>query len=227
VSRHLFVPHAAAVARTDAAVARPPKEAVVGVHVRSVILLKKNGGLRQPACGSELSCAHVMRASGFLDCVERVRKLSATAGYATSRVYVAADNAMVRQEALAVWGNETLVPAPPHLFQGSESRGKMYTVRSSAATTGALDEMLLLSRGSDGLVVWDLEESSFSAVVASWAAHLARSGAAPDGRRRWLGVHVVSRGCKRIPDEEVDPAVFAAYLPAERGAEVRATERKV
>ena len=66
--------------------------------------------------------------------------------------------------------------------------------------------MLLLSR-TDGLVVWDLRESSYSAVAASWAAHRVteelRSGTRAG--RAWLGVHLASSGCARLTDAQVDP----------------------
>jgi hypothetical protein len=80
---------------------------------------------------------------------------------------------------------------------------------------GALDELLLLSR-LDALIVWDLKDSTYSAAAASWAAHRAagqRHGAARP--RPWRGVYSVARGCTRIPDREVEPAVGYLFAKGE------------
>ena len=210
VSRHLFVPHGAASARADVLSARKAREAIIGVHVRSTILLALHKDRREAACGRSVDCEHILQAYGFLECVARVRNASAVAGYASSRVYMAADNAMVRSEARKVWGAQDLVPTPAYLYTGREVRGKMVTTRGALATAGAVDEMLLLER-TDGIVVWDLKDSTYSAAAASWAAHRARGDTTGAGseqtRRAWLGVHIASRGCERIPDDQVDPAV--------------------
>ena len=78
----------------------------------------------------------------------------------------------------------------------------MTTVRG-AATSGAIDEMLLLSR-LDGLIVWDLKDSTFSAAAASWGTHLRTRS------RPWLGVHLVAEGCACVKDSDVEPATHPA-----------------
>ena len=207
VSKHLFAPHAAISARADVTSIRKPDEAVIGVHVRSTLLLALHKDRRTAACGKSLECEHILQTYGFLDCVAKVRNASHHAGFQSSRVYVAADNAMVRTEALKAWGKDDLLPVPPYLYAGREARGKMITLRGTLATAGAVDEMLLLAR-ADAIVVWDLLDSTYSATAASWAAHRAggqRIDADAARKRAWVGVYVASRGCKRIPDAEVDP----------------------
>lgn len=201
-SRHFFVPHAATSHRAELASANVTAgvmmdmdrvhPAVIGVHVRSTILFALHKNYKANADS-------VLRTFGFIDCVAKVRNASAGAYAGGSRVYIAGDSPMVRKEALRVWGAEgELVPPPSYLFAGREVRGHMTTNRGFLATSGAIDEMLLLSR-LDGLIVWDLRESTYSAAAASWAAHR-------EGRTRpWLGVHVVSQGCTRLPDSEVEP----------------------
>ena len=206
VSRHLFVPHKNASARADNASVRSPTEAIIGVHVRSTILLALHKERHNAACGSTIECGNLMEAYGFLDCIAKVRNASVVAGYATSRVYLAADNAMVRKEALKALGESNLVPTPSYLFPSRESRKKMAAIRGALATLGAVDEMLLLAR-TDGLVVWDLADSTYSAAAASWAAHRAGRQPAHASGRTWLGVHVASRSCAQLPDAEVDPAI--------------------
>ena len=80
----------------------------------------------------------------------------------------------------------------------------MTTLRGAGLTSSAIDEVLLLSR-TDGLVVWDLRESSYSAVAASWAAHRVteelRSGTRAGA---WLGVSS-RRAAARGADAQVDP----------------------
>ena len=227
VSRHLFVPHGAASARADFLSARKSSEAVIGVHVRSTILLALHKDRRDAACGQSVDCEHILRAYGFLECVAKVRNASAVAGYASSRVYMAADNAMVRTEARKVWGKQDLVPTPAYLYTGREMRGKMVTTRGALATAGAVDEMLLLER-TDGIVVWDLKESTYSASAASWAARRAGGHAAGAGsertRRAWLGVHIASRGCEQIPNALVDPPVHDAVLAGEWNAAMLTVE---
>ena len=95
------------------------------------------------------------------------RDASRAAGYATSKIYVAADNPTVRSEAIAALGESSLVPPPKYLFTGQEQRGRMTTIRGAVSTAGAVDELLLLSR-LDALVIWDLKDSSYSAVAASF-----------------------------------------------------------
>ena len=221
VSRHLFVPHAAVSARADAASVRSEGEAVIGVHVRSTILLALHKERREAACGSASECAHILRTYGFLECIAKVRNASAAAGFASSRVYLAADNAMVRAEALRALGEKQLVPTPTYLFPSRERRGKMVTTRGALATAGAVDDMLLLAR-TDGLIVWDLKDSSYSATAASWAAHRAGGQSSHDGdhgrrHRAWLGVHVASRGCQRLADAEVEPPAHALVQVGVKG----------
>jgi hypothetical protein len=210
VSRHLFVPHSAAIARADDASLRPASQAVIGVHVRSTILLALHKDRRVAACGSSVACPNILRAYGFLECIAKVRNASAAAGYATSRVYVGADNPMVRTEALGAFGEHDLVPTPSYLFTGHEARGKMTTMRGAVSTSGAVDEMLLLAR-SDALVVYDLVDSTYSAAAASWAAHRVGQTSAR-ASRTWLGVYVASQGCTRLPDAEVDPPTHSTVL---------------
>ena len=206
ISRHLLVPHTAATARANEASVRTPTEAIIGVHVRSTILLALHKDRRVAACGTSLECANLLKTFHFLDCIANVREAAIKAGYSTSRVYVAADNAMVRSEARRALGNSSIVPTPSYLVPGREARGKMTTLRGAGLTSSAIDEVLLLSR-TDGLVVWDLRESSYSAVAASWAAHRVteelRSGTRAG--RAWLGVHLASSGCARLTDAQVDP----------------------
>ena len=209
VSRHLFVPHNASTNRVDAAVEsnlQPTGVAVIGVHVRSTILLAlhKDVQRRNNVSTSASSLNGLLRAYGFIDCIARVRNASTSAGYSSSRVYIAADNPLVRIEAAdALGGSWNILPPPTYLFTGREARGRMTTVRGSVSTAGAVDEMMLLTR-LDGLIVWDLKDSSYSAVAASWAAHRSRSPMA-EAARPWLGVHASSTGCTRIPDAEIDP----------------------
>ena len=208
ISRHLFVPHRAAAKRADVASERAAGLAVIGVHVRSTILLALHKDRREAAT------AHgILRTYGFLDCIAKVRNASAAAGYAASRVYVAADSPLVRTEALAALGEREIVPPPADLFTGREVRGRMTTSRGALATVGAVDELLLLAR-LDGLVVWDLTDSTYSAAAASWAAH--RVGGQPtvhgaERTRPWMGVHVASRGCERLPDVEAEPPVHKVF----------------
>lgn len=207
VSKHLFRAHSGAMRDADKASVRKESEAVIGIHVRSTILLALHKDRREAACGKDLSCKHILSTYGFLSCIDKVRNASAAAGYASSRVYVAADNNMVRVEASDTLGKETLVPRPSYFLAGQEGRGKMTTKRGVVATTGAVHEMLLLAR-TDGIIVWDFEDSTYSAVAASWAAHHVNQK--KGGERRWLGVHLASRGCERVPDALVDPHVSKA-----------------
>ena len=205
LSRRLFVPKNTTTLRTRAFASKILNEssvAVIGVHVRSTLLLALHKERRTNATANG-----ILRTYGFLDCIASVRSASAAAGYASSRVYVAADNPMIRTEATAALGEHSLVPPPAELFTGREQRGKMTTIRGMVATMGAVDEMLLLSR-LDGLVIWDLKDSTYSAVSASWAAH--QVGVEPAERREqtrrpWLGVHVAASSCARLADAEVEP----------------------
>lgn len=206
VSRHFFVPHPQASLRADVTIANvkssAPGElrAVIGVHVRSTILLALHKERH-----ANVTSDGVMRAYGFLDCIALVRNKSQAAGFAGgSRVYLAADNPQLRQEALRAFpGPNELVQPPDYLYTGRESRGKMTTVRGAVATSGAIDEMLLLSR-LDGLIVWDLKDSTFSAAAASWGTHLRTRS------RPWLGVHLVAEGCACVKDSDVEPATHPA-----------------
>ena len=118
VSQHLFVPNAIASTRANNVSVRVSSEAVVGVHVRSTILLALHKDKRDAACGkSKGTCEQLLRTYGFLDCLAKVRNASMRGGYQTSRVYVAADNAMVRAEATQVLG-DGLLPTPPYLYAG-------------------------------------------------------------------------------------------------------------
>ena len=91
---------------------RTPTEAIIGVHVRSTILLALHKDRRVAACGTSLECANLLKTFHFLDCIANVREAAIKAGYSTSRVYVAADNAMVRSEARRALGNSSIVPTP-------------------------------------------------------------------------------------------------------------------
>jgi hypothetical protein len=202
ISRHLFRPHSAAVERVTAAIERNRSVAVIGVHVRSTILLALHKDRRDAA-----TKYGVLKTYGFLDCIEKVRNASLAAGYASSRVYVAADNPSVRLETTAALGERDVIPPPAFLYTGQERRGKMTTVRGAVATGGAVDEMLLLSR-LDGLIVWDLKDSTYSAVAASWTAHRVggqRVASASASQRPWMGVHTTSNACERLNDAQVEP----------------------
>ena len=121
------------------------------------------------------------------------------------RIYLAADNPLLREEAMDNLSCQHCAAAW-HLYTGREARGRMTTIRGAVSTAGAVDEMLLLTR-LDGLIVWDLKDSTYSAVAASWAAH--RVGIQPEATlrqpRKWLGVYTTIHGCVRIPDAEVEP----------------------
>ena len=220
ISKHLFKPHASVSARADAASVRTPSEAVVGVHVRSTILLALHKDKRDAACKKgKAACEQILSTYGFLECVAKVRNASARGGYETSRVYIAADNAMVREEALRAFEKDDVLPTPSYLYAGHEMRGKMVTTRGAVATAGAVDEMLLLAR-TDAVIVWDLTDSTYSAAAASWAAHRAGGQRVNStSARPWLGVYVVSRGCQRIPDADVDPPTHKQMMATGPGAE--------
>ena len=208
-SRHWYMPRAAAVRRADAEIARhrQPGVAVIGVHVRSVILLALHKERR-----TNVAARGVMQTYGFIDCIAKLRNHTArAAGYASSRVYVAADGPAVWAEAAAALGKDVVVPPPSYVYAGREMRGKMVTARGDLATGGAIDEMLLLAR-TDALVVWDLADSTYSAAAASWAVHRAGGQRAQHERSRtWLGVYFASRACERVPDADVEPATGPSF----------------
>ena len=208
ISRHLFVPRNASTHRANAAIERTlePDVAVIGVHVRSTILLALHKERRVNVSSSVSSLKGLLSAYGFLECISAVRNESIAAGYKSSRIYLAADNPLLREEAMDNLGAANIVPPPGYLYTGREARGRMTTIRGAVSTAGAVDEMLLLTR-LDGLIVWDLKDSTYSAVAASWAAH--RVGIQPEATlrqpRKWLGVYTTIHGCVRIPDAEVEP----------------------
>ena len=162
----------------------PSRTAIIGVHVRSTILLSKMPSIPR-------SAALVFSRAGFAKCVQSVRNLSTEkAGYMSSRVYVGADNPGVRKEALSMLGEGAMVPPPGYVLTANEREGHMTTMRNSGSTIGALDEILLLAR-ADALIVWNLVDSTYSAVAASWATHGAEGHAARPPGRPWLA----SSGC--------------------------------
>ena len=220
LSYHLLVPRIKRIELADESMSSTTNIAVVGVHVRMVILLaytvkRLNATLQSiPAAVSVPSPEHILRDFGFLDCIAKVRAQIKADGEqaAPSRVYLAADNHAVRVEANATLGVNVLLPPPRHIMLGAERRGKMVTRRGSLATQGALDELLILAR-TNAMVVWDLKDSTYSAVASSWAAHRAAGQSRGGGRtsRPWWGVYLVAHGCQRVPDAEVEPRMAPLF----------------
>ena len=232
ISRHLFVPHEHNSRRAEMAIEQNASGTLIGVHVRMVILLALHGAQFRAASGEAAAAAAaiadtahgqthgtavskhahqsvnsrpgVLRVYGFLDCIAKVRNASAAGSDTASRVYVASDNPSMRAEATAALGSVVMAP-PPHILVGHEKPREMAKKRGVIATAGALDEMLILAR-TDAIIVWDLEDSTYSAVAASWAAHRVHSRSS-----QWHGVYIVSQGCKRIPDEMVEPPAHTIF----------------
>ena len=208
-SRHLFSPRASSVGRADTFIsrARGEGEALIGVHIRAALLSRVRSSFR--------SASTVFSHAGFAKCVAKLRNHTAPeAGYSHSRVYVAADVAAVRQQALDILGEAALVEPPSYISPSKEREHHFSTIRGNATTAGALEEMLLLAR-ADAIIVWDMVDSTYSAVAASWAAH--RAAGQRSNRRAWMGVFDVSKGCKRVPDEQVEPPTHWHFLPGVKG----------
>ena len=220
LSSRLLVPHEHFVSRADkwmaslranvsGAAAGPV--AIIGVHVRSVLLEFVAKSLKGTTATGEL-----LDKSGFMDCIHSVRNAARAAGFAASKVYLSSDvsghsNHRLEGPLEEELGADSVAETPQYIKRASELVRRMTSVRGYVSTRGALDEMLLLAR-SDAMVVWDLRVSSYSAVAASWAVHRAAGQDVIGERPRpWLGVHIVDEGCARMPDDEVDPPVtFAA-----------------
>ena len=206
VSRHLLVPNSLLAGLADSALTYSPGVALIGIHVRSVLLLALHQ--TQQTSAKQSTARGVLKAYGFLDCIAMLRdSVARAAGYEASKVYVAADNPDVHSDALELLGPSVVLPRPAHVFPPNERPRHMTTRRGQLATGGALNEMLLLAR-MDGLIVWDLQDSTYSTAAASWATH--RAAGQPlreESSRPWLGVHAVANGCKRVPDALIEPGL--------------------
>ena len=213
LSHHLFVPKEQLVQAADRFVfeqTRGHADALIALHVRESHL---SGKANQTTRKWSFQGTNPWRTSGkFIRCVEKVRSLAHAAGYAKSRVYIAADQRGVRERAKQLIGSAVLAPAH---CGSSCANGKtelpndigLAPSRSPAATVLALKELLVLAR-SDALLVWNLQYSTFSAVAAAWATHGAGGQKLPIARPR-LGVFLVGRGgnCSRMADR-VEPPVY-------------------
>lgn len=224
MSRRLFVPRPSRMSRVDeymaslradgASDARTTSKgtAIIGVHVRSVLLETVNSKMH-----NAIHSGRLLEDSGFITCIASVRSAAREAGYAASKIYLASDVKTFHPVLQKKFGNSSVVKTPEFVVYVEEGRRRMTSPRGSLTIGGALDELLLLAR-TDAIVAWDLQLSSYSAVAASWATHRA-GGQAGERTRPWLGVHAVASGCSRIADNEVEPPGMLIRLASEAAVE--------
>ena len=205
-SRLMLVPKPDAVRRADRFVSEQTTSgtaALIALHVRQSLI---SGRANRSTGKFDSRLADPWPSSSrFMRCLADVRARAREAGYASSRIYVAADQVSVRERARQLLG-DSVVPAHCGGRCTLPNDTGLAPQRTTADVRAALSELLVLAR-ADALLVWNLRYSTYSAVGATWAAH--RAAGQPLARSRyWLGVWCVQCGCKRIRDEDVQPAMW-------------------
>ena len=206
-SRRMLIPKLDAVRRANRFVSEQTAggtAALIALHVRQSLI----SGRANRATGKwdSLSADPWPSSKLFTRCLADVRARASEAGYASSRIYVAADQVSVRERARQLLGERSVAPAHCGGRCTLPNDTGLAPQRTTTDVRAGLSELLVLAR-ADALLVWNLRYSTYSAVAATWAAH--RGAGQPLTRsRHWLGVWCVRCGCKRVRDEDVQPAMW-------------------
>ncbi len=175
----------------------PHRTALIGIHIRARFLEGRTyDHIRSSSNVSFSGRFYTLFARSFMPCVAKVRAIAQSAGFNHSRVYVAADNDIVRQGAQSSLGPDYISP-PSWLSKATPTTFDEMSLaprRTSAQNRAAFDELLVLSR-MDAMVVSSMRQSTYSSVAASWFAHRAGGSQLPPG----LGVFVAGSRCQHIP----------------------------
>ena len=179
-TRSLLVPLPSITRRVDHFIAglrsTSHRTALGGVHIRARFL--ETATYNQIQRSSNLTSVsgkfeHLF-AKGFRKCVEQVRSIAHSQGFNRSRVYIAADNDIVRDGAQSILGADFITV--PTWINGSipatADEISLSPRRSNDQKRAAFDEMLVPAR-MDAIVVRSMKQSTYSSVAASWFAHRA------------------------------------------------------
>ena len=183
----------------------PHRTALIGVHIRARFVESQTyDNIRSSSSSSKSSDTFAASfANRFLSCVANVRTLAQSNGFNRSRVYVAADNDLVRRGAQSSLGPDYISP-PSWISDAVPTTSDEMSLapkRTEVQNRAAFDELLVLSR-MDAMVVFSMRQSTYSSVAASWFAHRAGGSQRPPG----LGVFLAGSRCQHIPVHLVEAA---------------------